>query len=99
MVYMPRLTAITEKLSNGVKIFPNSIEKVRNLESSPRLIKTHLSYQMLPIQIKEKKNRIIYVTRNPRDACVSLFNHFQVLNCYTGTFPDLVDAFLDDACG
>jgi hypothetical protein len=43
--------------------------------------------------------QFIYVTRNPRDAVTSYYNHFQVLKAYTGTFEDFVDAFLKDECG
>ena len=91
------LSAITEL--QDIEVVTNTIEKARDLTSSPRIIKTHLSFDMLPTQVNEKKNKIIYVTRNPRDACVSFFNHFKILDGYTGTFPDFVNSFLDDACG
>ena len=45
-----------------------------------RLIKTHLCYEMLPEQVRTKKPKLIYVTRNPRDAVVSYFNHWKVLD-------------------
>jgi len=62
--------------------------------TSPRLIKTHLSYEMLPRQLQGK--RLIYVTRNPRDVCVSLHNHFKLLFAYTGSMEDLAEIFLSD---
>ena len=61
---------------------------------SPRIIKTHLSWQMLPLQITEKNIKIIYVTRNPRDCVSSLFNHLKILDGYTGHFETVIDCFL-----
>ena len=52
--------------------------------SEPRLLKTHLPYDMLPKQVRDKKPKIIYVTRNPRDAVVSLYNHWKALVGFTG---------------
>ena len=34
------------------------------------------------------------MTRNPRDTAVSYFNHYKVLEGYTGTFEALADAFI-----
>ena len=62
-----------------------SVEFVENLPNSKRrIIKTHLSHDMLPDQVREKKCKIIYVTRNPRDAVVSFYNHFKVLEGFQG---------------
>ena len=62
-----------------------SVEFVENLPNSKRrIIKTHLSHDMLPDQVRERKCKIIYVTRNPRDAVVSFYNHFKVLEGFQG---------------
>ena len=53
-------------------------------ESQQRIIKTHLSYEMLPQGVKDKNVKIIYVNRNPRDAVVSFYNHFRVLEGFSG---------------
>ena len=39
------------------------------------------------------------MTRNPRDACVSYYNHWRVLEGYKGTFEDFAEAFVNDVCG
>ena len=52
--------------------------------SEPRLLKTHLCYDMLPKQVRDKKPKVIYVTRNPRDAVVSLYNHWKALSGFIG---------------
>ena len=50
----------------------------------PRIIKTHLAYEMLPSGVRDESVKIIYVTRNPRDAVVSFYNHFRVLEGFSG---------------
>ena len=67
---------------------PDAADSVQNASnmprSEPRLLKTHLSYDMLPRQVREKKPKIVYVTRNPRDALVSFYNHWKALCGFTG---------------
>ena len=63
----------------------DSVQNATNMpRSEPRLLKTHLSYDMLPTQVREKKPKIVYVTRNPRDAVVSFYNHWKALCGFTG---------------
>ena len=61
-----------------------SVDFCKNLTTRPRILKTHLDFEMLPRQVKEKKPKVIYVTRNPRDAVVSYYNHWRVLEGFTG---------------
>ncbi|ELK11990.1 Sulfotransferase 6B1 [Pteropus alecto] len=42
-----------------------------------RVIPTHLSYNMLPMDIKQKQCKIIYIVRNPKDTAVSLFHYYK----------------------
>ena len=39
------------------------------------------------------------MTRNPRDACVSLHNHWKVLEGYDGGFEAFADAFINGVAG
>jgi len=72
------------------------VEKLK----SPRIIKTHLSWQMLPAKLISNKNaKIIYVTRNPRDACVSYHNHWKILEGYHGGFEAFAESFINDIAG
>merc|ERR1711983_637845 len=72
------LDSVDDEEKLGKPEWYNSVKFVENLPTSvPRLIKTHLSYEMLPHQVSEKKPKLIYVTRNPRDTVVSFFNHWK----------------------
>lgn len=63
----------------------DSVNFVKRMPSSQRrLIKTHLSFEMLPRQVKEKNPKLIYVTRNPRDAVISYYHHWRLLEGFTG---------------
>jgi len=61
---------------------PESIKKTKNLPSmhrvaeeipSPRVLKSHLPGQLLPPQLMEKKAKLVYVVRNPKDLVASAF--------------------------
>ncbi|XP_072044653.1 LOW QUALITY PROTEIN: sulfotransferase 1C4-like [Amphiura filiformis] len=54
-----------------VGISPLSMSRIL---PSPRLLKSHLPFQLLPPDIMKKKAKIVYVARNPKDLAVSLFN-------------------------
>ncbi|XP_046610967.1 luciferin sulfotransferase-like [Neodiprion virginianus] len=75
----------------------DSVNFIRKLPS-PRYIKTHLPFQILPRQIRngEKKPKIIYVARNPKDTCVSYCHHCKLLEGYRGSFDDFCKLFLAD---
>nr|XP_006824218.1 PREDICTED: sulfotransferase 1C4-like [Saccoglossus kowalevskii] len=59
----------------------SAFDGLRQIERipSPRLIKSHLPYQFFPSQALEKKCKIIYVARNPKDTAVSLYYMMQLM--------------------
>ncbi|XP_011705640.1 PREDICTED: sulfotransferase 4A1-like [Wasmannia auropunctata] len=90
--------------SNVHKIIKSDLEFVQN-QTSPRFIKTHLPFDLLPT-VKNSDCKIIYVARNPRDMVISiilsysiiLFNFHKNLTLYNyqGTFEQFCDLFLNN---
>ncbi|XP_029040843.2 luciferin sulfotransferase-like [Osmia bicornis bicornis] len=75
----------------------DSLAYVKN-KPNPRFIKTHLPFHLLPRQIRtgEKKPKIIYVVRNPKDTCVSYYHHCKLIEGYHGDFNTFCRLFLGD---
>ncbi|KAG6794945.1 hypothetical protein HZU73_09395 [Apis mellifera caucasica] len=73
----------------------DSVAYIQNLPS-PRFIKTHFPFPLLPRQLRtgEKKAKIIYVSRNPKDTCVSFYYHTRLMEGYRGDFHDFCRLFL-----
>lgn len=64
-------------------------------ENPTQFIKTHLPYNLVP---KSPQARYLYVCRNPKDVCVSLFYHTRRFLCYEfadGQFEDFFDIFMN----
>ncbi|XP_031239681.1 sulfotransferase 6B1-like [Mastomys coucha] len=55
------------------------ISKFEELKMIPkrRAIPTHLNYEMLPVTVKQKQCKIIYIVRNPKDTAVSMFHYYR----------------------
>ncbi|XP_046579123.1 sulfotransferase 1A3-like [Haliotis rubra] len=59
----------------------------------PRILHTHLPLRMLPKQIVEKKIKCVQILRNPKDVCVSFFNHAKRVappDTYQGDFQEFL---------
>lgn len=72
-----------------------SVDRIRDMPS-PRFIKSHLPWQLLPTQLETVKPKIIYTSRNPKDLCVSFYYYCQLIHGLNGTFEEFCEIFLDD---
>nr|XP_046258803.1 amine sulfotransferase-like [Scatophagus argus] len=63
----------------------------------PRIFRSHLPPDMLPLGVKEKQIKVVYVWRNPKDVLVSLyyFAHSWVFLETPQSFEDFFQRFLD----
>ncbi|XP_078671028.1 sulfotransferase 1A1-like [Branchiostoma floridae x Branchiostoma belcheri] len=63
---------------------------------SPRLMKTHLPYHLLPQQARDGKGKIIYCARNVKDVIVSFHNmRAAAEGLPTGTFDENFQEFIN----
>ncbi|KRT80380.1 hypothetical protein AMK59_7373, partial [Oryctes borbonicus] len=70
----------------------NSVEYTKNL-TSPRFIKTHITYDLLPTQLKSVKPKIIYISRNPKDVFLSYYPHMQMFYGLNAPFEECAEMF------
>ncbi|CAL1543633.1 unnamed protein product, partial [Lymnaea stagnalis] len=68
---------------------------------SPRTLVTHVPFRYIPRQALEKKIKIVYLDRNPKDVLVSFYsqmnNHVAPFN-YPGTFEHFFHLSLEVGC-
>ncbi|XP_049645988.1 sulfotransferase 1E1-like [Suncus etruscus] len=86
---IPFLECRKEDALNGVKQL--------KLMASPRLVKTHLPPELLPVSFWEKNCKIIYVCRNAKDVAVSFYYFFKMVPVHPdpGTFSEFVEKFMN----
>ena len=103
-------TELTEERGSGVTLefrFPmlelksqKNYMEMASLDElpDPRFIKTHLHYHMLPDSAKTSGAKVLYVSRDARDACVSDYFMSRMINIYKyrGTFAEFRDIFMRD---
>lgn len=72
--------------------FPEEFDNLK----SPRVLNSHFTWRHLPEEIREKKCRIIFLQRNPKDTVVSYYHHMKNLGIYgiKGDCNDFIDLFM-----
>ncbi|XP_046542811.1 sulfotransferase 1A1-like isoform X2 [Haliotis rubra] len=101
------LWEVTKMLISGTIKYEKGVKESRMLEWTfkdgieavppPRVFNTHLPLRMLPKQVVEKKIKCIQIMRNPKDVCVSYFNHLRDRAKpwgYDGDFSEFTETFL-----
>lgn len=81
-------------------LYPDwTLEKFAEMDD-PRIFKTHAPFELMPTQRDDEglptHGSMIYVARNPKDACVSHFHHARAIHAfnYDGTWGDFIRRFL-----
>lgn len=71
--------------------FGNYFVQLAEMAPHPRVVRTHLPYDKAPIHPLAK---CIYISRNPYDTAVSLYNELCAINEFEGSFDDFFSFFL-----
>ncbi|XP_072045372.1 sulfotransferase 4A1-like [Amphiura filiformis] len=76
------------------------LETLKHLPS-PRYIKSHLPYNLLPIEVREKMCKVVYLTRNPKDVMCSFYDFHRTVRMvnYKGTFAQFFYRFINNKLG
>ncbi|XP_020530842.1 cytosolic sulfotransferase 5 [Amborella trichopoda] len=91
------LSALLFSIASHGLIPKEEIQKTTKLPL-PRLFSTHIPYSTLPEPLKDSGSRIIYISRNPRDAFVSLWHFSQKIqrgNSDPLTFEEAFEQFCE----
>ena len=84
-----------------LEVRPHEFMKMPSLGDlpDPRFIKTHLHYHMLPESVFTSGAKVLYVSRDVRDVCVSFYHYSRMtkIQQYRGTFLEFRDSFMRDA--
>ncbi|XP_026277572.1 sulfotransferase 1C4 isoform X1 [Frankliniella occidentalis] len=85
-----RQQAVLDMATPGYRLLANA--------PSPRFIKTHLPFTLLPRNLLNSGAKVIYLARNPKDVAVSFFhmNRLILTQGYTGDFETYWNYFQND---
>lgn len=84
--------ALFDSSSQLEEVVGNTVDAVEKMPQ-PRFIRSHLPLALLPVQISEKKPKMVYIMRDPKDTAVSFYFHYRLLLGYNGEVEKFFDAF------
>ncbi|XP_052800506.1 sulfotransferase 1A1-like [Mya arenaria] len=66
-------------------------------QPSPRVLNSHLPHHRVPVDIRNKKVKVVFVLRNPKDAAVSYFNMMVGMKHYnySGNFQNWLPLYMN----
>ncbi|KAJ8050997.1 Sulfotransferase family cytosolic 1B member 1 [Holothuria leucospilota] len=67
--------------------FKYSVAEALANQPSPRMCLTHLPAKLLPPEVWIKKPKLVYLTRNPKDACSSAYRFINAFRINNGPLP------------
>lgn len=89
----------TKNENQGVTLPPYVLDSVKYCTElpSPRFIRTHLPFNLLPEKLQSGSTgaKIIHVSRNSKDTCVSFYHHSKLFRGYKGSFEQFAELFLE----
>ncbi|XP_033760688.1 amine sulfotransferase-like [Pecten maximus] len=74
----------------------NEVDFLEKLPS-PRILASHMTFDRLPRQVREGKGKVVVVSRNPKDAAVSLYHFLMKINqsAFKGSWDGFLKFYLD----
>ncbi|XP_013116936.2 luciferin sulfotransferase [Stomoxys calcitrans] len=90
------MRSVFMELSALYTSMPRNTIELSKAAKSPRVLKSHLPAHLIPKQIWEKKNKIIYCARNPKDTAVSYFHFHRGLGTWMGEIDEFVEDLIND---
>ncbi|KAK3581503.1 hypothetical protein CHS0354_031839 [Potamilus streckersoni] len=101
------LWEITTMLTNGKAEYDVRTKNVGMFEfngkasldslPSPRVLNTHLPLHALPLEVLQRRIKVIFVVRNPKDVAVSHYNHFKSAeSAYPGEFAHFLPLIIKE---
>lgn len=89
-------TEYANKDKGSVMLEASSQEEFKSL-ASPRILNSHTLPRHMPRDFFERKRKIVFLLRNPKDVAVSFYNHSYNLTKiynYNGEFKNYLNNFI-----
>ncbi|XP_046681707.1 luciferin sulfotransferase-like [Homalodisca vitripennis] len=92
---LPMLPDFSKEIPRFVK---DAVGYINDLPS-PRFIKSHLPFHLLPLQLQRGLTgaKVVYIARGVKDTCLSYFHHCQLLEGFKGSFHEFATLFINDS--